>query len=103
MFHYGTDVAVPKGTKIVAFAEGTVIAAGESETLGKYVIISHGSVESEYGHCSDVCVKSGQSVRMGERIATAGDTGNATESCLHFELKVSGQNVNPAYYIGEWQ
>lgn len=103
LFHYGMDIAAPKGTAVNAFADGKVIAAGESASLGKYVLISHGNVESQYGHCSNIYVESGQTVKMGERIASVGKTGNATETCLHFELKVNGEYVNPAYYIGEWQ
>lgn len=102
LFHYGTDIAADKGTAIVALADGKVLATGESDTLGKYVILSHGVVESEYAHCGNVCVTSGQTVIKGERIATVGDTGNATDSCLHFELKISGVNVNPTFYI-KWQ
>lgn len=98
-FHFGTDIAASKGTEIDAFADGKVIAAGESTSLGNYVIIRHGSIESEYGHCSKLYVRSGQTVAMGEKIAAVGDTGNATEACLHFELKVSGVYVNPEYYI----
>lgn len=101
-FHFGTDIAAGKGTEINAFADGKVIAAGESTTLGNYVIIRHGSIESEYGHCSKLYVRNGQAVTMGEKIAAVGNTGNATEACLHFELKVSGVYVNPEYYI-KWQ
>jgi murein DD-endopeptidase MepM/ murein hydrolase activator NlpD len=102
LFHYGIDVAAPAGSEIVAFADGKVIAAGESATLGKYVLLSHGNVETQYAHCSAVSVTNGQTVKMGERIASVGDTGNATSPCLHFELKINGQYVNPAYYIDEW-
>lgn len=101
-FHYGTDIAAKKGTPINAFADGKVIAAGDSTTLGKYVIISHGDVQSEYAHCGSIAVTSGQTVKKGAKIATVGDTGNATECCLHFELKVNGQYVNPEYYV-QWK
>lgn len=101
-FHYGTDIAAKEGTEIDAFAAGKVIAAGNSQTLGEYVVISHsGGVESEYGHCKSVYVKVGQTVAKGGKIAAVGNTGNATDPCLHFELKVSGINVNPQYYI-DW-
>lgn len=101
-FHYGTDIAAKKGTPITAFADGKVIAIGESTTYGKYVILHHGDVESQYAHCESISVTSGQTVKKGERIATMGDTGNATDTCLHFELKVSGQYVNPEYYV-QWK
>lgn len=101
-FHFGTDIVAKKGTPITAFADGKVLAAGESATLGKYVIMSHGGIESQYAHCSSITVTSGQTVKKGDKIATVGDTGNATETCLHFELKVSGQYVNPEYYV-QWK
>lgn len=101
-FHFGTDIAADEGTQIVAFADGKVIAAGESTSLGNYVIIRHGAIESEYGHCSKIYVRSGQTISMGDKIAAVGDTGNATKACLHFELKVNGVYVNPEYYI-KWQ
>lgn len=100
-FHYGTDIVAKKGTPITAFADGNVLAAGESTTLGKYVILSHGGVESQYAHCASLTVTSGQTVKRGDKIATVGDTGNASETCLHFEIKVSGQYVNPEYYV-QW-
>lgn len=100
-FHYGTDIVNKKGTPITAFADGKVIATGESTTLGNYVILYHGDIESQYAHCDSVLVTSGQTIKKGDKIATIGDTGNATETCLHFELKVSGQYVNPEFYI-QW-
>ncbi len=101
-FHYGTDICAKKGTPITSFANGKVLAAGDSTTLGKYVIISHGDIESQYAHCASLFVTSGQTVAKGDKIATVGDTGNATETCLHFELKINGQYVNPEYYI-KWE
>ncbi len=101
-FHYGTDIAAKKGTQIKAFADGKVVAAGESSTYGKYVILHHGDIESQYAHCDSISVKSGQNVKKGEKIACVGDSGNATNACLHFELKVNGQYVNPEYYV-QWK
>ncbi len=101
-FHFGTDIAADEGTEIVAFADGKVIAAGEKHLARQFVIIRHGSIESDYAHCSKLYVRSGQTVTIGDKIAAVGDTGNATKACLHFELKVNGVYVNPEYYI-KWQ
>lgn len=100
-FHYGTDIAAKKGDAIAAFADGKVISAGESETMGNYVILKHGNVESVYAHCLKIYVKNGQTVKKGDKIGTVGNTGNATDTCLHFELRVSGAYVNPEFYI-QW-
>jgi murein DD-endopeptidase MepM/ murein hydrolase activator NlpD len=101
-FHYGTDIAAKAGTPVTAFADGKVLSSGESATLGKFVILYHGAVETQYAHCASINVTNGQTVEKGEKIATVGDTGNATQACLHFELKVNGQYVNPEYYI-QWK
>jgi murein DD-endopeptidase MepM/ murein hydrolase activator NlpD len=98
-FHYGTDISAKEGTPVAAAADGKVISAGESTTLGNYMIINHGGIETEYAHCQKLFVEDGQVVKKGDKIAAVGSTGNATETCLHFELRVHGQYVNPEFYI----
>jgi murein DD-endopeptidase MepM/ murein hydrolase activator NlpD len=100
-FHFGTDIAARAGTEIKAFADGKVISVGDSASLGKYVVVSHNGIETQYGHCSAVYVSTAQAVTKGQKLAAVGKTGNATDNCLHFELKVNGINVNPQYYI-DW-
>jgi murein DD-endopeptidase MepM/ murein hydrolase activator NlpD len=99
-FHYGTDIAAPRGTPVCAVLGGTVERRGESESFGKYIVISHADgVSTMYAHCEKILPKTGEHVAAGEKIAEMGDTGNATNVCLHFELKIGGVNVNPEYYI----
>lgn len=99
-FHYGTDFGAEEGTDILSFGSGTVYAVGESSTLGLYVMIDHeDGVRTVYGHCSQVMVSGGDSVKTGEKIAEVGSTGNATGNCLHFEIEVNGVNVDPEYYL----
>ncbi len=98
-FHYGIDLAAEKGCEIVAFADGTVFAVGESSTLGKYIILSHsGGYRTLYAHCSEIVAKSG-SVCMGDLIARVGDSGSATGAHLHFELQDGALYLNPIYYV----
>ena len=98
-FHYGSDISTDYGAVLTAFADGEVIAVGESATLGEFVIISHDGAETRYGHCGSVHVSTGQVVKIGDEIATVGSTGNATGPCLHFELIIGGVAVNPEYYL----
>ncbi len=99
-FHYGIDVGAAEGTEVVSFADGKVSAAGESTTLGKYLIIAHADgAESLYAHCSEFFVSSGDTVKKGQKIAAMGQTGAATGSNLHFELRVNDLYVNPQYYV----
>ncbi|MBR7081583.1 MAG: M23 family metallopeptidase [Oscillospiraceae bacterium] len=100
MFHYGTDIAAAEGTDISAFADGEVYAVGESTGYGKYMIVQHADgVKTQYAHCSEITAKQGSAVKKGEIIAKVGSTGNATGSCLHFEITVDGEYVNPEFYV----
>lgn len=99
-FHYGLDIAAGSGTDAVSIADGTVAAVGDSTSYGLYVIIRHADgVESLYAHLSEVCVNNGDEVKAGEKLGTVGQTGNATAPCLHLELLVDGDYVNPGYYL----
>ena len=99
-FHNGTDVAANMGTPVLAFADGVVDFIGDSEAYGQYIQLRHaGGVTSFYAHCSKLCAKKGQTVSLGDKIAEVGDTGNTTGPHLHFELKLDGVRLNPAYYI----
>lgn len=99
-FHYGTDFAADMGTEILAFADGTVLAAGEDDGYGNYVKLDHGSgFVTLYGHCSELLVTEGATVTMGQPIALVGSTGHATGPHLHFELIHDGIYLNPEFYL----
>lgn len=99
-FHYGVDLAVDTGTPVRAFADGTVDYIGESDIYGQYLQLDHGGgVTSFYAHCSKLCVRQGQTVAVGEKVAESGATGEVTGPHLHFEMKKDGVRLNPAYYI----
>ena len=75
-FHYGVDIAASNGTSIKCFADGVVESTGYSSIYGNYVRVLHkNGFLSFYGHCSKVLVKSGQSVKLGGKIALVGGTG----------------------------
>ena len=99
-FHNGVDLGVNLGTDVLAFASGTVDYIGESPIYGLYLQIRHaGDLTSFYAHCDKLLVQQGQTVQAGERVALSGESGNATGPHLHFELKLNGVLINPAYYI----
>ena len=98
--HKGLDIAANCGAPIYAATEGTVEFAGTNGSLGKLVIINHGSgVKTYYAHCNSLKVSSGQKVEAGTNIATVGKTGTATGYHLHFEVRVNGTSVNPQKYL----
>ena len=98
--HKGLDIAASCGTPIYAAAGGTIEFAGTNGSLGKLVILNHGSgVKTYYAHCNSLKVSSGQKVEAGTNIATVGKTGTATGYHLHFEVRVNGTSVNPQKYL----
>jgi len=99
-FHSGADISANAGDKIAAFADGVVEYVGEDSTYGLYLQLDHGNeIKSFYAHCQSVCVKKGQTVKMGDTVAIVGSSGRATGPHLHLELKCCGVRVDPAYYI----
>lgn len=98
-YHYGTDLAADTGTPISAFADGTIVAQGNSDSFGKYVMIDHSDgYRTLYAHCSELCMSCG-SVKKGDIIAFVGSTGASTGPHLHFELERDGVYLNPEFYI----
>lgn len=99
-FHNGLDLAAPSGSAILAAADGIVVAAAYSSTMGNYVMIDHGSdLFTIYMHASSLNVSNGQSVKKGDRIASVGSTGRSTGAHLHFGVRKNGSYVNPGNYL----
>ena len=98
--HRGIDLAAPKGTPILATADGVVTFAGTFSSYGKLVKIKHDfGYETRYGHLSKIRVKKGQRVSRGESIGGMGNTGRSTGTHLHYELRYKGKALNPMNYI----
>lgn len=99
-FHSGIDIGGDYGDPIYAAQAGTVEYAGWISGYGNAVIINHGGgISTLYGHCQSLEVSTGQSVAQGELIAECGSTGNSTGPHCHFEVRVSGEPVNPLEYL----
>lgn len=99
--HMAIDIGAPIGTAVVAADSGYVVTAGWSEYgYGKYVVIDHGNgFQTLYAHLHTILVQLGQSVGKGEKIGTVGQTGRATGSHLHFEIRYHGVQRNPLGYL----
>lgn len=99
-WHMGIDIAALIGTPIYAPADGVVIFSGKKSGYGKFIMVAHGyGVVTRYGHNAQNMVQAGQRVKRGDQIATVGMTGRTTGPHLHYEVVVSGKNVNPRKFI----
>ena len=99
--HSGLDLGAAKGTSIRSAKAGTVKTVVYGSTgYGYYLTIDHGNgMVTLYGHCSQILVREGQTVKAGETIAKVGSTGRSTGNHLHFEVRVNGVKQNPRSYL----
>ena len=95
--HTGVDIGgMEKGTPVYAAGKGTVKEAGFNAQDGNFIRIDHGrGQETFYAHCEKLLVKTGDTVTLGQTIATVGSTGQSTGPHLHFEFLVNGVATDP--------
>ncbi|MEF9990505.1 MAG: M23 family metallopeptidase [Romboutsia sp.] len=95
-FHSGIDIPAPQNTEIVSSDDGIVIFSGTQNGYGNVVKIKHfdGKV-TVYAHNNSNIVGEGDIVKQGQPIAEIGSTGDSTGNHVHFETKISGENINP--------
>lgn len=95
-FHSGIDIGANEGTPVHAALDGTVTETGLGQLSGNYIKIDHGDgKETLYCHLSAFNVGQGVKVRKGDVIGFVGQTGLATGPHLHFEVRISGEKVDP--------
>ena len=95
-FHTGIDIPQVKGTPVHATGNGIVIGKGYSVSYGYYLEIQHsGDFRSFYAHLSRILVSVGDWVSITQQIACVGDTGVATGSHLHYEIRKVRRYLNP--------
>jgi murein DD-endopeptidase MepM/ murein hydrolase activator NlpD len=98
--HTGADMSAGSGTPIHACRAGTVVISGSQGGYGNAVVIDHGgNMFTLYAHQSRIAVEEGQHVEAGDVIGYVGSTGMSTGPHLHFEVRLSGNPVDPASYL----
>lgn len=102
--HHGVEFLNGFGTAVQAAGDGEVVFAGMDEQAiyspwrnfyGNLVVIRHADdVYTLYAHLSAIEVETGQRVEGGEKIGEVGQTGAATGSHLHFEVRRGGDGTD---------
>jgi len=94
--HQGIDLLAPVGTSVKATWCGKVTFVGHSLYSGKFIWISHGSLQSGYAHLSKILVHRGKEVSKGQIIGQVGKTGyKLHQSHLHWALRLKKKYINP--------
>ena len=101
--HEGVDIAAPRGTPILAVADGTIDKVKEGGSGGKQIwLVLENGWKIYYAHLHTQLVKAGQKVKTGDLIGTVGNTGNAINAGphLHFCLYPTEKKpLNPLLYL----
>ncbi len=88
--HHGVDIFAPRGTPVLAAADGRVRRVRETRLGGKVVWVRESVHDASlyYAHLDSQHVSNGQMVERGDTVGFVGNTGNArtTPPHLHFGL-----------------
>jgi murein DD-endopeptidase MepM/ murein hydrolase activator NlpD len=101
--HQGVDIFAPRGTPVVAAADGLITSVGVNG-LGGNVVWVFRPMRGEslyYAHLETQVVKAGSYVSRGDVLGTVGNTGNARggPTHLHFGIYARGGAVDPLPYL----
>lgn len=99
--HSGIDFSAKTGTPVRAAGNGIVIKAERKGGYGRVVYIDHGAgFVTRYAHLNSIAVKEGDNITSGTRIGAVGSSGRVTGPHLHFEVRVLGEAIDPAPFLG---
>ncbi len=98
--HTGLDFRAAMGDPVRATANGKVTSAGWSGGYGRMIEIDHGNgLSTRYGHLSEIGVKVGDQIKIGQVIGEVGSTGRSTGPHLHYETRIDGEAVDPQKFL----
>jgi septal ring factor EnvC (AmiA/AmiB activator) len=113
MARFGTDrpeggvwrgilVRADEGSPVAVVAGGTVVYANWLRGFGNLVIVDHGQeFLSVYAYNQSVLKQVGDTVKAGDTISLAGNTGGQLDSALYFEIRHRGAAVDPLPFLAK--
>lgn len=94
--HLGIDLASTARAPVPAANAGTVVFAADLGIYGNCVVLDHGlGLQTLYAHLSQIDVQVGDTVSKEQIVGRTGTSGLAGGDHLHFDVLISGQQVNP--------
>lgn len=98
--HNGLDYRAAIGEPVLVPFDGQVVMAENRIVTGNTVVLGHlPGVYSLYYHLDSMSASIGDVLTTGAVLGTAGDTGLATGSHLHWEIRVRNVAVDPEIFL----
>lgn len=96
----GIDIAGPRGQPVYAAGSGKVVYVGNQlRGYGNLIMIKHNDdYISAYAHNDRLMVNNGQSVKIGQQIATMGSS-DVDSVRLHFQIRYRATAIDPLRYL----
>jgi septal ring factor EnvC (AmiA/AmiB activator) len=99
-FQSGIEIKADRGEPIRAVFDGRILYASWFKGYGNMIIIDHGNnYYTVYAHAEELFASKGDTVGMGDVVATVGDSGSMIGPSLHFEVRHHGKPINPLKWI----
>lgn len=98
--HLGVDITAPKGSPVIAPADGTVIFAGQYAGYGNIIVLDHKfGFTTRYAHLQRMDVRVGQRISRYDVIGYVGTSGRTTGPHLHYEVWQNNRCLNPTKFF----
>lgn len=96
----GVLIEAKPGTPVKAVAAGTVVYATWLRGFGNLIIVDHADeFLTVYAYNQSLLKEVGDTVKAGDVIANAGNTGGQLDSALYFEIRHRGKPLDPMLYF----
>jgi len=96
----GVFIRAPEGEQVRAVGAGRVVYADWMRGFGNLLIVDHGEAFlSIYGNNESLLKQTGDTVTLGEPLATVGSSGGNEQTGLYFELRHLGRPFDPLRWV----